>query len=354
MGSSIVLRGGQRNRLLKLYRNSPQPGVRLRAHIILLLADGCAWGLIATMLFCSSATIARWQKAFVAGGIDALLEEKRGRPSTLGQTWKGILVLWVQQHTPRAFGFLRSRWCCATLVLVLLETWHLQVSIETVRRALHAQGMVWRRPRPTLELEDPQWKPKMRKLRKLLRHLPDDEIAVFLDEVDISTNPKVGSMWMCKGHQAQLPTPGDSVKRYLCGSMDWRTGQIITTEGQRRDKNLFLAHLDDLRRHYRCYKKIHVICDNARFHCPEQTKAVAEYLETWKEQLELHFLPKRAPETNPIERVWWHLHQQITRNHRCPNIRQLVDLTLQWLQESGPFQFDSHLYRDLQAALAKR
>ena len=31
-----------------------------------------------------------------------------------------------------------------------------------------------------------------------------------------------------------------------------------------RDSELFLRHLDDLRRRLRCYRVIHVICDNPR------------------------------------------------------------------------------------------
>jgi len=28
-------------------------------------------------------------------------------------------------------------------------------------------------------------------------------------------------------------------------------------------------------------------------------------------------LPVYAPETNPVERVWWQLHEAVARNHRC-------------------------------------
>ena len=54
MDGSIVLGPGQRKRLLAICRGKEeQPAnVRLRAHIILLLSDGQAWSLIATVLFC--------------------------------------------------------------------------------------------------------------------------------------------------------------------------------------------------------------------------------------------------------------------------------------------------------------
>ena len=136
----------------------------------------------------------------------------------------------------------------------------------------------------------------MRRIRHLLATLPADEIALFQDEVDINT------------------------KRYLAGSMNWRTGRLIQTEGIRRNADLFLAHLDELRRTFCCYRKIHVICDNARFHTIQGSRKMAAYLRQWPDRIVLHYLPKYAPETSPIERVWWHLHEQITRNHRCDSI----------------------------------
>src|SRR3954468_24389431 len=110
-GGSIALGPGQRKRLLTVYRQAVDPQVRLRAHIILLLADGHAWSLICAVLFCSSATVARWKARFEAGGVDALTEERRGRASVLVE-WASTVVTWARTLTPRDFGYCRSRWCC--------------------------------------------------------------------------------------------------------------------------------------------------------------------------------------------------------------------------------------------------
>lgn len=107
MDGSIVLGRGQRNRLLDLYRKDPSPCVRLRAHIILLRSEGHPWTLIGAVLFCSSATIARWKQRFEAGGVEALLVEERGRRSALA-VWAVLLVTWVKTLTPRDFGYCRS------------------------------------------------------------------------------------------------------------------------------------------------------------------------------------------------------------------------------------------------------
>src|SRR5688500_12077407 len=103
MEGSIVLGRSQRNRLLELYRKDPNPCVRLRAHIILLLSEGHAWALVCAVLFCSSATVARWKARFEAGGVDALLVERRGRRPVLLLGWAVLLVVWVKTLTPRDF-----------------------------------------------------------------------------------------------------------------------------------------------------------------------------------------------------------------------------------------------------------
>lgn len=353
MDGSIVLGCSQRKRLLEIYRgkkaNVPVEA-RLRAHVILLLSDGHPWSLIQQMLFCSSATIDRWKKRFESGGVDALLEQRRGRVATLLVGWAWVLVSWVKTLSPRDFGYCRSRWSCATLALVLYSTQGVKVSVETVRRTLHQQQMVWRRPRPVLGRSDPQRAWKLRKIRELLRDLPDDEAALFQDEVDLNLNPDIGCMWMTRGEQAQVLTPGDNVKRYLSGSMSWRSGELVVTQGTRRNAELFVAHLEDLRRSFRRYRRIHVICDNARFHKIEQSKVVRQYMAEHRDRIVLHYLPAYSPQDNPIERVWWHLHEQITRNHQCQSIEELLELTMTWLEQRGAFKIEGAMYDRLKAA----
>jgi len=346
MDGSIALTPGQRNGLLDLYRRELTPCVRLRAHIILLLADGHAWTLICTVLFCSSATIARWKERFEKDGVEALCAERRGRPATL-LGYVSLIVKWVKRRVPRDFGYCRSRWCCATLVLILWEVRQVKVSCQSVRRWLGAAGWVWRRPRPVPGKQDAARVWKLRKIRELLRDLPADEAAVFEDEVDLNLNPEIGCMWMEKGHQAQVVTPGTNVKRYLAGSMSWRTGELIETLGDKRDAALFVKHLDDLRRRHRHSKVIHVILDNARFHTIEGSKVVRQYLVEHGERIKLHYLPAYSPNDNPVERVWWHLREEVTRNHCCQTIDELVKLTLAWLEERGAFKVQGRMYERL-------
>jgi hypothetical protein len=116
----------------------------------------------------------------------------------------------------------------------------------------------------------------------------------------------------------------------------------LVTLGANRNGQLFVARLGDLCRRLRRYRKIHLICGNAKFH---DSHLVQQHLHEWKGRIELHWLPKRA-KANPIERIWWHLHEEITRNHQCQSLAELVDLTLAWIENRTPFTVERGVYLD--------
>jgi transposase len=345
--TSIRLTAEDRNTLLDHYRSDPDPQVRLRAHILLLLAGGYPWATIAAVLFTSPDTIARWKGRFLRGGVGEVLGQPRGRKRSAAWAWVAVVVAWVLTRRPSEFGFARSRWSCEAVAVVLRDDHRTPVSRETVRRWLRDAGLVWRRPRPVLRPKDPDRAAKLAALRRLLAGLPEGETAVFMDEVDVNLNPEVGCMWMRRGQQAVLPTPGTNEKRHLAGSIHWRTGRVFLTEGlpdEGRSAALFCRHLDDLRRALRHYRVIHVVCDNARTHTPEGSRLVKKYLKEWGGRVVLHYLPLYAPECNPVERVWWRLHEAVTRNHRCATMAELLELTFRWFECPTHFRAQCSVY----------
>jgi putative transposase len=345
MHPSISPHPGERNTLLD-YLRCPfhDPGLRLRAHIALLLADGYPWAAVAAVLYCPTRTIGRWHKRFGAGRLGALLGRPRGAPPRLGPRWPAAVVRWVTALAPRAFGYLRSRWACALLALALARTHRLGVSRETVRRWLRQEGIVWRRPRPVLRRRDPDRAAILAGLRALLRELPDDEAAVFEDEADINLNPDIGFMWMRRGEQAGVVAPGDNDKSYLAGSLHWRTGALLAAvAGPSRSGGLAAAHLEELCRRLRRYKAIRVLCDSAKVH---KCAAVSEAVKAQAGRLVLHYLPLYAPDCNPVERVWWPLRGEITRNHRCKALGELIELVFAWLEGRKRFVVEASDYQD--------
>ena len=154
-----------------------------------------------------------------------------------------LVVRWALTLPPADFRFARSWWSCEAVAVALRDDYRVRVGREAVRLWLRNAGLVWRRPRPVIRPKDPDRAKKLTALRELLRGLPADETAVFMDEVDINLNPEVGPMWMRRGEQASLETPGTNEKRYLAGSIHWRTGRVVLTGGRRINEPGTTDHL---------------------------------------------------------------------------------------------------------------
>ena len=75
-----------------------------------------------------------------------------------------------------------------------------------------------------------------------------------------------------------------------------------------------------IRQHKRA-RRIHIILDNYIIH---SSKITQRFLAQFAGRVVLHFLPPYCPDANRIERVWLDLHANVTRNHRCRTIKELM------------------------------
>jgi transposase len=218
------------------------------------------------------------------------------------------------------------------LVEVLRRMTGVQVHLSTMSRALAQVGARRGRPKPTVACPWSQ-AAKTRRLRQiaaLLANLPVDEVAVYEDEVDIHLNPKIGLDWMVSGQQKEVLTPGKNEKRYLAGAQNVRTGELLWVEGDKKNSLLFIHLLWELTQHYRDAKTIHVILDNYSIHGTQQVELSLETPEG--RRLQLHFLPPYCPDHNKIERTWQDLHANVTRNHACKSMDELMSEVRHYLR----------------------
>jgi transposase len=89
--------------------------------------------------------------------------------------------------------------------------------------------------------------------------------------------------------------------------------------------------LDRLVQHYPEAQRLHLILDNYRIHSSDIVQAaLSGYLAG---KVQLHFLPPYCPEHNKIERVWQDLHANVTRNHRCANLTELMGEVCYYLRK---------------------
>ena len=229
------------------------------------------------------------------------------------------------EGSPRDYGHRRPTWTQELLIRVLAERTGITVSRTTMCRLLRRLGIRRGMPKPIVGCP---WSPRARQrrlrlIRRLLETLPPDQAVVFEDEIDVHLNSKVGPDSMNPGQQKQVVTPGQNVKRYVAGALDARTDRLIWVAGNRKRSALFIALLHKLDRQYAEKKIIHVILDNYVIHTSRITRDAAE---AFRGRIVLHFLPPYCPDDNRIERcVWRELHANVTRNHTCETIDELME-----------------------------
>ena len=76
-------------------------------------------------------------------------------------------------------------------------------------------------------------------------------------------------------------------------------------------------------------RRVHVVLDNYGIHHAKLTnRALAEL----GDRIVLHFLPPYCLDANRIERVWQELHANVTRNHRCKTLQELLTNCRQYVE----------------------
>jgi putative transposase len=332
----ITIAPTERKDLIRSMKRERRPSRRLRMHIVLLASEGHSVSMIARVLFCSRTTVYSVVGRFVGEGQKAFDDRRRRGPASLVEGPAQELVEDLTERVvPTERGWLRSRWSCKLLALELFKDRALVVSRETVRRVLHRLDFRWRRPRPVPPPKDPQ--EKRTRLREILKML-EREYSFFQDETKLETNPRVGFCWMRKGRQKRLKTPGTNRKVWISGALQWSTGRFHWVTGERRNDQLFMKLLEELRSIYSSDKqRLELAIDNDSSHTSARVK---EYVEASRGRVRLHPLPAWSPQSNPVELIWWSLHEAVSRNHTCKELSDLVEFAEGYLQERQPFTMD--------------
>lgn len=313
-------------------------GYLLALHLLLLCAAGHTPSEVARVLFCSRSSVYRIVRAYRAGTLTSeAATEQATRPQRLRLLTPSLKrsVLALLKTAPRAFGWCRTRWSCATLAVELQLRRGLAVSAETMRHWLHELGWEWKRAKVVAKDADPARVEKLARIRLACEQLRAGAALFFADELDINLLPKVGYQWMPKGEQVEVLTPGTNEKRYLAGALDLTAGTITHCVWYRKQTGLFLALLETLDRTHPAplFSHLTIVADNAKIH---KAAKVQQWLAAHP-RFELLYLPTYCPRANPIERAFGDVHDKCTRNHTRKRIRHLVRDVHQHLQVNGPW-----------------
>jgi transposase len=312
-----------KQRFLKRFRDCGQALVRIRYLIIVNNWNGRSAREIATVLKIHNTTVYRIVKNFRERGEATLWDgrEDNGHEK-LDADFLGLLDR-VVRSSPQEHGWRRPTWTRETLVETMMRKTGVRIHVATMSRALALIRARRANPRPRVKCP---WFPavktrRINELRRLIETLPRRQVVVYEDEVDVHLNPKIGLDWMGHGQQKEAMTPGKNEKRYLAGAKNARTGELHWVEASQKNSYLFWDLLYALTKAYVQATVIHVILDNYSIH---SSNIIAVALANFASRVRLHFLPPYSPDDNAIERVWKDLHANVTRNHNCGTMTELM------------------------------
>jgi transposase len=313
----------ERRLLIKQGRRSRDPATALRFQAVAHLAAGHSSVRVARELDLARSCVVAIARRYVERGVDGLYDGRRSNGAAkvdarFMQRLAAILV-----HTPDHFGWCRFTWTRELLCRQMqLEGFPL-VAVCTMGRCLARIGARLGMPKPIVLCPWPRdaRERKLAELRCMEARATAAEPVLYCDEVDINLNPKIGRDWMLPGHQRRVVTPGQNKKFYIAGGLDVRTGRLITTGAVRKNSALFCEFLRVVGACYARARRVHLILDNYGIHSSAMVKRLLDELGS---RIVLHFLPPYCPQANRIERVWQDLHANVTRNHKCKTLAQLL------------------------------
>lgn len=224
-----------------------------------------------------------------------------------------ILIEYLVQRSPRLVGLARSRWWLDGLRQRV--GWLRRCSLPGVCQILKRLGVCYKRGRAYLHSPDPDYDLKLAYVQaalKLARADPARYVVLFEDELTYYRRPSVARAYAPSASDAPRVPQGYTTNktRRIAGSLNPITGQFWAWQRHRFDVKTLLAYYRYLETVYPDAQVIFLVQDNwpVHFHPSLLLTLVGS-------RVCLLRLPTYAPWTNPTEKVWLRLHQELLHHH---------------------------------------
>jgi transposase len=286
---------------------------------------------VAAQLGCSTATVGKWRRRFVADRLDGLTDEPRpGAPRSVSDDQVEQVVVATLERTPRE----ATHWSRASMAA---ET---GLSKSTVGRIWRAFGL---KPHlvETFKLSsDPLFIEKVRDVVGLYLNPPERAVVLSVDE-------KSGIQALNRSSPLLPMMPGVAERRSfdyaragttdLFAALDVATGLVIHSIQRRHRAIEFKKFLNQIDQTVPDELDVHLICDNLSTH---KTPAITAWLAAHP-RFHLHFTPTSSSWLNQVERWFGLLTERQLRRGIHNNVSALEHDIQAWIEQwnSNPQPF---------------
>lgn len=216
-------------------------------------------------------------------------------------------------QSPRQSGIERSRWRLVDMRQVI--PWLGHCSLSAIWKVMRRLGTHLRRGREYLHSPDRAYESKLAAVHEAQVQAQQDPqrwVLLYQDEFTFYRRPTVA--WAYAPHNSTLPLAhlgySPNRRRRVTGVLNAVTGRLDVAMGSRCGLRQLLAFYQQIEQAYPQAERIFLVQDNWPVH---QHPELVQWLQA--SPIHVLFLPTYAPWTNPIEKVWRRLKQEVLHLH---------------------------------------
>jgi transposase len=324
--SQLNLTSGQRRRLQRQLGETQDVSLYRRTLAVLEFEHGRSAADIARMLGMTRQSVSNWVAAYRRACDPSALEDHpgRGRLPLLDEEDDHLLQA-LLARSPQDLGYPHNNWTVPLLQEVLQHALGYLVSDDTIRRVLHRLHYVFKRPRYVLE-PDPELLAKKRRIRRQIKQLRPRSALLAEDETDLLLFPPLRAAWSLRGQPLRVRLCGRNARRVIFGAVNLLTGTRLLLSRTYQRAGDFQAFLRLVHHHYRGWH-VGLLLDEDPSHTAKGSVELADWFD-----IELIWLPKRAPQLNPMDTLWGQGKDVISANKQHDSIDVQVSRFLDHLQ----------------------
>ena len=287
----------------------------------------------ATYYGVSPHTISEWVGRYRELGEDALEVKPQGRPPGAGRALSPDqgheIRRLVVDSTPQQQQIASATWTRQAVAELIASRLGIELTLQGVGKYLRRWGLTPQKPARQAREQDPEEVREFveQKLPEIQDRAEEEGAQLhFIDEVGVKARDQIGTSYAPEGETPVLEVPETHIEQNVISSVTpegdlvyWPFPGTLTAE-------TFIDFLERLVAE--ASGKLIVFADR---HPSHEARAVAQWLEGRESQIELHWLPRYAPECNPDEFLNNDLKQELENEpmpESTPALRDTIDAIL--------------------------
>lgn len=285
--------------LQKRHKKERDKRVCDRIKAVLAYDDGYSYSEIARLLLLDDETIRRHIKKYFSAY--KLAPQNGGSDSHLNENDSAKLIAHLKEQT-----YLYAKDICR----YVWKHYKVGYSISGMTKWLRNQGFRYKKPNavPAKSDKSKQLEFIMR-YEELKKNAGEEEPIYFVDSAHPQHQTRLAHGWIMKGERKNIATTGRQYRLNIMGGVCLDRAKVVYELAEKVNENSIQSFLFKLRKQHPGNYNVHIIWDNAGYHCSRLVKDFAAEI-----GIILHYLPPYSPNLNPIERLWKIMHEQTTYN----------------------------------------